>query len=107
MEDSPAKPVREPADSESGKKAGAAHDHRSRRCPMLGHSVSFSYCRAPARERPCRKVLDCWWETFDVREFIRSSHGEEGLAEITAPPKERILSLVELIEQARKGKEGE
>jgi hypothetical protein len=81
-----------------------SHDHRRRRCPMLGHGVTFSYCRAPGAETPCRKIFDCWWETFEVEAFIRSCYGEEKIAEITAPPKQKMLSLVELIEQARKEK---
>lgn len=81
------------------------HDQRSRRCPMLGHPLTFAYCRAPGSSRPCRKILDCWWETFEVEAFIRSCYGDEGLAEITAPRKEKVLTLMQLIEQARKGKE--
>jgi len=81
------------------------HDQRSRRCPMLGHPLTFAYCRAPGSSRPCRKILDCWWETFDVEIFIRSCYGDESLEEIAAPPKEKVLTLLELIEQARKGKD--
>jgi len=72
---------------------------------MLGHDVAFSYCRVPGSETPCRKIFNCWWETFEVEAFIRSCYGEEKIAEIIAPPKQKVLSLVELIEQARKGKE--
>lgn len=71
---------------------------------MLGHPVAFSYCRAPGLERLCRKILDCWWETFDVEEFVRSSYGEERFAEISVPPKSKVLSLAELIEEARKSR---
>ena len=74
---------------------------------MLGHSLAFSYCRTPGSEKPCRKIFDCWWEDFDVEDFIRASYGESSIVEITAPPKERMLSLVELIEAARKGKKKE
>ena len=35
---------------------------------MLGHDLTFAYCRAPAKQLPCRKILDCWFETFDVGE---------------------------------------
>jgi hypothetical protein len=72
---------------------------------MLGHSLTFAYCRAPGSSRPCRKILDCWWEAFEVEAFIRARYGDESLAEITSPPKEKVLTLLQLIEQARKGKE--
>ena len=79
------------------------NDKRSRRCPMLGHSLQFSYCRAPGAEVPCRKIFDCWWEEFDVEAFIRDGYGDDMIARILAPPKDKILSLTELIERAMKG----
>jgi len=104
VEDPPPGLVKE-GESKVGNERRDAHDHRSRRCPMLGHPVAFSYCRTPGSDRPCRKIFDCWWEAFDVEAFIRSCYGEDRIAEITAPPKGKMLSLVELIEQARKAKE--
>ncbi|HUT01351.1 MAG TPA: hypothetical protein VM031_02770 [Phycisphaerae bacterium] len=79
-----------------------AHDHRVRRCPMLGHDVPFSYCRAPGREIPCAKIGDCWYETFDVETFVRAHYNEEQVQQILAPPRDKVLSIVELIEKARK-----
>jgi len=80
------------------------NDHRSRRCPMLGHPVEFSYCRAPGAPLPCRKIFDCWWETFDVKEFIRNHYGDEKIAAILSPPRDKVVSLTEIIERARKRK---
>jgi len=84
-----------------------AHDDRKRRCPMLGHEVPFSYCRAPAAQLPCRMVFDCWWETFDVEGFIRRHFSERDIQAILAPRKDKVVSLVELIRQARKPQEPE
>jgi hypothetical protein len=80
-----------------------ANDTRRRRCPMLGHDLAFSYCRAPGADVPCRKIFDCWWNTFDVTTFIRSHYGEEGIRRILAPPKEKVLTLADLIKKAREG----
>ena len=77
------------------------HDKRSRRCPMLGHDVSFSYCRQPAADLPCRRVLDCWWETFDVEAFLRAHLDEQTLQRMLAPRQDKMTSLVELIQRAR------
>ena len=77
------------------------NDSRVRRCPMLGHEVSFSYCRQPASDLPCRKVFDCWWETFDVEAFIRAHFSDQHISRITQPRQDKMVSLVELIEQAR------
>ena len=85
----------------------AANDHRSRRCPMLGHPVSFAYCRAPGRDLPCGKVFDCWFETFPVEPFIRAHFSEQQIAQILAPRPDKLATLVELIDRARKaGREG-
>lgn len=76
-------------------------DHRSRRCPMLGHDVHFSYCRGPGRNLPCRRILDCWFELFDVRTFVRSHYSEEQIAETLRPRQEKVVTLVELIRRAQ------
>jgi len=78
-----------------------SHDHRERRCPMLGHQVLFSYCRQPASELPCRRIFDCWWQTFDVQTFLRAQYDDEAIRKILAPQKPKIVSLIELIERAR------
>jgi hypothetical protein len=82
-----------------------AHDRRRRRCPMLGHDVPFSYCRAPGRRLPCGRIADCWGETFDVGAFIRRHFSQDDIARILAPPKDKAASLIELIEKARKANE--
>ncbi len=78
------------------------HDCRVRRCPMLGHEVAFSYCRQPAADLPCRKVFDCWWETFDIEAFIRTHFAPEQVERIAQPRQDKMASLVELIERARR-----
>ena len=81
-----------------------SQDARRRRCPMLGHEVSFAYCRAPGRELPCRKVFDCWWETFDVESFVRAHFDEADIRRILASRQDKVSSLVELIEKAKKAR---
>ena len=78
------------------------YDRRSRRCPMLGHEVAFSYCRQPGQEIPCSKMLDCWWEAIDIRTFVANNYSKEIQNAMIQPPKPKILSLIEIIEQARK-----
>ena len=77
------------------------HDHRERHCPRLGHEVSFAYCRKPGSDTPCGKVLDCWWEGFDVAAFMAGHYADETIEQVLAPPRAKVLSLVELIEQAK------
>jgi len=81
-------------------------DEYTVRCPRLGHQISFSYCRSENRGIPCFKTLDCWFNHFQVEAFLRSElTTEEWEKAFSAPPKTKLLSLVELIEQAKKRKE--
>lgn len=68
---------------------------------MLGHHVPFSFCRAQADGRPCRKILDCWFEKFDIRSFLSEHLTEEQIDAFLAPPKPKMATLLELIEKAK------
>jgi len=78
------------------------HDWRRRRCPLLGHEITFAYCRSTDSGVPCRRILDCWWEQFDVEEFLRLHHGEEELRRILSPSPDKLTSIIDLIEKAKK-----
>ena len=75
------------------------------RCRRLGHEVAFGYCRHEMGGKPCRLILDCWWERFDVRTFLRAHLPEDVMATVersgTAPPPSKLLSLLDLIQQTR------
>jgi hypothetical protein len=49
--------------------------------------------------------MDCWWERFDVRSFLQAHLPEEVMAQVeragVAPPPSKVLSLVDLIQQAK------
>jgi hypothetical protein len=80
------------------------HDHQKRRCPRLGDLIHFSYCRTCGEHHePCFKVLDCWWEYFDVVAYFERHLSREAFEKLrTARAPEKIASLMDLIEQARK-----
>lgn len=75
------------------------------RCRRLGHEVAFGYCRQELGGKPCRLILDCWWERFDIRAFLRAHLSEDAMAQVeragTAPPPSKMLSLLDLIQQAK------
>jgi hypothetical protein len=84
------------------------HDERTRRCPRLGHDVTFHYCRTQEGSRICKRLAHCWWEQFDIRAWLRRNMPEraEDLTEPARPDK--MGSLMEIIEKAKKRKdEGE
>ena len=75
-----------------------------RRCPRLGNSVPFNYCEVCGDDQqPCFKILDCWWEHFDVVQYLKDHLPEDQFNQLMAArPKPKVTSLIELIEQAKK-----
>ena len=75
------------------------------RCPRLGHQIYFSYCRMENQGLPCFKVLECWSGHFLVEDYLRKELTPDEWLQISErKPKSKVLSLVELIEQAKKRK---
>ena len=75
------------------------------RCPRLGHQLVFSYCRSENNGLPCFKVLDCWFEHFNVQEYLTAElEPEEWKNIVNRPGPKKVQSLIELIEQAKKVK---
>lgn len=68
---------------------------------MLGHQIPFAYCRQPGSSQPCRKILDCWFEIFDILAYAKEHFPPEQLQSIGAPPKPKMTTLIELIQQAQ------
>lgn len=73
------------------------------RCPRLGHNLGFSYCRIENNGNPCFKALDCWFEHFQVQAYFEARLGPEKMQQLfRQPPKTKMISLLELIQQAQK-----
>ena len=75
------------------------------RCRRLGHEVPFGYCRRETGGMPCRLILDCWWERFDVRAFLRAHLPEKEMAVVEragfAQPASKVLSLLDIVQEAK------
>ena len=85
------------------KKTTPPGDDYEIRCPRLGHQITFSYCRSENYGLPCFKTLDCWYNHFSVEEFMRLELTPEQWEEVFGrPPKPKIISLVEMIEEAKR-----
>jgi hypothetical protein len=86
-----------------GKTSIPPDDNFEIRCRKLGHQICFSYCRGENNGLPCFKALDCWYPFFPVEEFLLRQLSPEEFAEaFEKPQKPKVISLVELIEQAQK-----
>lgn len=77
------------------------YDKQEGYCKMLGHFLTFDYCRAANKGLPCSKVLDCWFQHFPVQDFINRNYSTDEQKKIFAPPKSKMLSLTEILEQAQ------
>ena len=77
------------------------YDHLEIRCPMLGHPLTFHYCRTTSNAVPCRKLFDCWFERIPVREYAEEFLDSQTIAALMQPLKPKIASLLELVERAR------
>ena len=80
-----------------------SHDQLERRCPRLGGTVEFSYCRCVGDNgKPCWKVFDCWWEVFDVVAYFKARLDKASFEKIVSTrPKPKITSILEMVEQAK------
>ena len=81
------------------------------RCPRLGGTVPFRYCMAPGDPAPCYKILDCWWEVFDVAAYLKARLPEETLDRLFKDRKQpnrlnTILELVDKFKSKESGQEG-
>jgi hypothetical protein len=83
------------------------HDERRVRCRRLGHEVAFRYCRTQEGCTPCPSIMDCWWESFDVRAFLKENLPAQELAALAERrPRAKVVTLLDLIEQARRRTHG-
>jgi hypothetical protein len=78
-----------------------AFDKQEGYCKMLGHFLTFEYCRSTNKGLPCSKVLDCWFQIFPVQEFINNNFSAEEQKKIFKSQKPKILTLTEILEQAQ------
>ncbi len=78
------------------------HDDKKSYCRMLGHAVTFNYCRTTSQNTPCRKIRDCWFETLPIEDYMNTHFNTEEQQLIFKEPAPKITSLLDLIEQARK-----
>ena len=75
-----------------------------RRCPRLGGPVPFAYCKANGEDlKPCFKIVDCWWEIFDVVRYLKDTLSAEEFSSIVAKkPKPKITSILDIVEKTQK-----
>ncbi len=68
-------------------------DHLLQYCRSLGHRVPFEYCRCLNTNLPCRSIIDCWKEMFEVEDWIQNSYSKEEIDFFLQPAKPKILQI--------------
>ncbi len=79
------------------------YDHLELRCPRLGGEVTFAYCLREGGDLPCPRTITCWQPYFPVETYLRTrltQHQWERC--FNQRPKEKVVTLIELIEAAKK-----
>ncbi|MFP4453600.1 MAG: hypothetical protein ACOC1Q_00635 [Desulfosalsimonas sp.] len=79
-------------------------DNLKIRCPRLGSIIPFRYCLISGEDSmPCFKIMDCWWEIFDVDSYLKENLPKEIYQSLAAArPKSKVASIVEIAEEAKK-----
>ena len=81
------------------------YDHKLIRCPKLGDEMTLSYCLQESGDLPCLRIMRCWSSSFDVESILKDQLTPEKLEKfLSSQPKDKVTSLLELIETAKKRK---
>ena len=73
------------------------------RCPRLGGEVTFGYCLKERGYLPCLRIVMCWQAFFPVEKYLRELlTPQQWESCFESKPKEKIATLIELIEEARR-----
>lgn len=72
---------------------------------MLGHHLTFHYCRTVSEGLPCRQILNCWHESLPIQKFIGEHFSEPEIQQFLSPPKPKMSSLMEIIQRAQQVKD--
>jgi hypothetical protein len=73
------------------------------RCPRLGGETPFTYCLKEGGDMPCARIVVCWQAFFPVETHLRKMLSSRRWEAFTQrKPQEKIASLLELVEEAKK-----
>jgi hypothetical protein len=79
------------------------YDQLELRCSRLGTEVKFSYCRQEGGEFPCLRIIGCWYPFFPIEQYLKETMDAESWnAFVVRMPKDKITTLIELVEAAKK-----
>ncbi len=75
-------------------------------CPQLGE-IPFRYCRTVNEDLPCRRARVCWEFKIEISKFLSEHYSFDQIGRALGPPtKTRLETILELIEKAKKIRDG-
>ncbi len=82
-----------------------ASDQLCIRCPRLGGEAPFTYCLREGGTLPCYRIVACWQPYFPVASYLKERLSPRQWQELEGRrPKEKLSSLLELIDAAKGSK---
>ncbi len=65
--------------------------------------MTFAYCLREAGHLPCARIITCWQAAFDVAAVLKERLSPADWEIFNrAVPKDKVTSLIEIIEQAKR-----
>jgi hypothetical protein len=78
------------------------YDSKLVRCPKLGDEMMFAYCFQESGDLPCARIIRCWQASFNVEAVLKEHLTARQWKQFNcAQPKDKVISLIELIEAAK------
>ncbi len=79
------------------------YDDLEIRCPKLGGEVTFSYCQKEEGDSPCPRIIVCWQPRIPVESYLKDVlTAAQWDRCFNQKPKDKVTTLIELIEEAKK-----
>lgn len=67
-------------------------------CIHMGSIIEFSYCMSLNDGLPCRNIVGCWQDRFDIQGFLRSKFTEEDIIKVFGGlPKNKLERILECL----------
>lgn len=72
-------------------------------CPRLGGQVPLRYCLKPAQDTPCFAIMDCWWQTIDIKAFLETHLRPDEFQSFfeSVPPKSRLDHILDTLDRLK------
>ncbi len=71
-------------------------------CRMLGHDLTFAYCRRTGDGTFCRKIFDCWHDKIEVGRYVKTHFSDDEIHAVLHPSAPKLHTLLNLIEKSSK-----